>query len=148
MNHKKPMPANGTRFRASATLFARVRSHAPPSSGSPGTERRSNTKLTISRIEKEDAGDGGGTRGPQAHRSHACFRLHEVLWCEHQARAVRQRWAMPPPCGSVWGARQTQALPVFLQRHLPIFGVENRVLDCRGEKPSTSRRAATARSGE
>src|SRR6266436_9078859 len=34
MNHKKAMPANGTRFSARATLFELVLSHAPVSSGS------------------------------------------------------------------------------------------------------------------
>ena len=52
MNHRKAMPANGTKFSASATVFARVRSQAPASSGLAGTENRRSTKLVISRTEK------------------------------------------------------------------------------------------------
>lgn len=52
MNHKKGMPANGTMLRASATVSKRVLSHAPPSSGSAGTESRTSTRLVMSRTEK------------------------------------------------------------------------------------------------
>ena len=52
MNHKKAMPANGTKFSASATLFELVFSHVPASSGSARTESRNNTRPVIRRTEK------------------------------------------------------------------------------------------------
>ena len=39
------MPANGTKFRASATAFESVASHAPTSNGSSGMERRSSQNI-------------------------------------------------------------------------------------------------------
>src|SRR5262249_26513716 len=52
MNHKKAIPAKGTRFSANATVFELVLSHAPGSSGSAGTEMRKSQKATISSAEK------------------------------------------------------------------------------------------------
>lgn len=52
MNHRNAMPANGTRFSASATVAEFFSSHAPASSGSDGTERRKSTKLVIGRSAK------------------------------------------------------------------------------------------------
>src|SRR4029077_7318061 len=60
MNHKKAMPANGTRFSARATLFELVLSHAPVSSGSARTESLKSKRPVNQKNRKEDAGDGGG----------------------------------------------------------------------------------------
>ena len=66
MNHKKAMPASGTRFSARATLFELVFSHAPVSSGSARTESRNSTRHGNQEDRKEDTGDGGGARRLQA----------------------------------------------------------------------------------
>jgi hypothetical protein len=52
MNHRKATPSNGTRFMASATVLEFVSSQAPGSSGSVGTERRSNKTISVNKIEK------------------------------------------------------------------------------------------------
>src|SRR5271165_1714234 len=52
MNHKKAIPANGTKFSARATLFELVLSHAPDSRGSARTESRNSTRPEIRRSEK------------------------------------------------------------------------------------------------
>ena len=52
MNHKKAMPANGTRFSARAPVFELVLSHAPVSSGSERTESRNSKRPVIRSTEK------------------------------------------------------------------------------------------------
>src|SRR5258705_4435610 len=52
MNHKKAIPANGTRFSARATVLDPVLSQAPASSGSARTESRNNRRTEIMRTEK------------------------------------------------------------------------------------------------
>ena len=54
MNHRNAIPANGTRFKATATA-ARLRelvSHAPGTAGCAGTETLSSTSVTIRSTEK------------------------------------------------------------------------------------------------
>jgi hypothetical protein len=51
MNQRKASPAKGTRFSANATRFALVLSQSPGSSGSVGTEIRSNQNIVKSRIQ-------------------------------------------------------------------------------------------------
>ena len=52
MNHRKAMPANGTRFKAKAMDFVPVVSHAPDSKGSAGIEIRNSTRTAIVSSEK------------------------------------------------------------------------------------------------
>src|SRR5271165_3826160 len=52
INHRKAMPANGTRFSAKATSFELVLSHAPVSRGSARTKSWNTTSSAIKRTEK------------------------------------------------------------------------------------------------
>src|ERR1700691_2678229 len=52
MNHKKAIPAKGSRSRARPMGFALWESHVPGSPGLSGTESRISTTLTMNRIEK------------------------------------------------------------------------------------------------
>jgi hypothetical protein len=52
MGHKKAMPANGTKFKATATLSEFVFSQTPVSNGSARTERRKSKRLVIRRADK------------------------------------------------------------------------------------------------
>jgi hypothetical protein len=51
MNHKKAMPANGTRFSARAIVLELAFSQAPASSGSARTESRNHKRTAIRRTE-------------------------------------------------------------------------------------------------
>ena len=79
MNHKKAMPAKGTRFGARATVFELVLSHAPVSSGSARTESRNSKRPRNQENRKEDAGDGGGARRLQPRTDQGCVLLHLAL---------------------------------------------------------------------
>ena len=59
MNHRKAIPANGMRFRATATAVRRRESasHAPATSGWAGTETRSSTSAVIRNTREDDPGD-------------------------------------------------------------------------------------------
>jgi hypothetical protein len=61
MNHKKAMPANGTRFSTRATLFELVSSHAPVSNGSARTESRNSRRPVMRRTEKRTPAIDGTT---------------------------------------------------------------------------------------
>ena len=75
MNHKKAMPATGTKFSASATLFELVFSHVPASSGSARTESRNNTRLVIRRTEKRMPAMAAAPWRLQARTDQVCFLL-------------------------------------------------------------------------
>jgi hypothetical protein len=51
MNHKKAIPANGSRFKARLTLLELDESQTPSSWGLYGTEIQMSTRLIIIRIE-------------------------------------------------------------------------------------------------
>src|SRR3974377_202423 len=51
MNHRKAMPANGTRLSASATALELLCSQAPGSWGSAGAEMRNSQKTVSNRME-------------------------------------------------------------------------------------------------
>jgi hypothetical protein len=52
MNHKKAMPANGTRFSATTTVPALLVDHSFISGETAGTEMHSRTNLVVSKTEK------------------------------------------------------------------------------------------------
>ena len=52
INHRKAIPANGTKFNATVTALVSVASHAPGSSGSAGIEVRSNHRINNMSSEK------------------------------------------------------------------------------------------------
>jgi hypothetical protein len=51
INHRKAMPANGSRCSARLTVFQLTASHVPASCGLAGTDIRMSTRLMMSRVE-------------------------------------------------------------------------------------------------
>src|SRR5260221_12967207 len=105
MNHKKAVPANGTRFSARATLFELFLSQAPVSSGSARTESR-NSRRPVTRRTEKMMPDSGGTRRIQTRMDGGCLLVHLKLancqwhWAPRSCLLINVRWWESPRSNS------------------------------------------------
>jgi hypothetical protein len=98
INHKKAMPANGTRFSARPTMFELVLSQAPASSGSARTARRNNKSPVIRRTAKRMPATAAARGVAKRARVEivSCFMPPFYSSCGRRASLFVSKWMVYP----------------------------------------------------